>query len=149
MSKHQEPRFYWDEETYEAICVLTDDNGNTYTGVANCHPDDLPFATQKDGCTIALYRATIQYFQSVRDNEIKPALRTLKELYHSMDRSYRFNPDSYENKMLQRKIQSYQNDLTTIKEMLVDERKKLKDFVDKKEKTYEIIRQANRAKEDN
>ena len=142
MSQSKEPRFYWDEETMEAMCVLTDDNNNTYMGVAKCHEDDMAFGTQKDGCKIALHRATIKYFQAVRDNEIKPALRGLKELYHSMDRSYRFNPNSYENKMLQRKIQAYENDLSTIKQMLVNERKKLKNFIDEKEKMYEIMRES-------
>ena len=140
MSKSQEPRFYWDSETFEAMCVLTDDNGNTYVGTAKCHEDDLDFGCQKDGCIIAMYRANIKYFQSVRDNEIKPALKVLKELYHSMDRSYRFNPNSYENKMIQIKIQNYQFELDTIKEMLVVERKKLKTFIDEKEKQYQKIR---------
>lgn len=140
MSKYQDPRFYWDSETFEAMCVITDDNGKIYTGTAKCHEDDLDFGTQKDGCIIAMYRANIKYFQSVRDNEIKPALKALKELYHSIDRSHRFNPNSYENKMLQRKIQSYQFELDTIKQMLVDERKKLKTFIDEKERQYQKIR---------
>ena len=141
MSKSQEPRFYWDSETFESMCVLTDEKGNTYVGTAKCHDDDLDFGNQKDGCIIALYRANIKYFQSVRDNEIKPALNALKELYYSMNRSKQFNPNSYENKFLLRKIRFYENDLTTIKEMLVEERKKLKDFLEKTDSHYQKIRQ--------
>ena len=89
---------------------------------------------------IAYRRAAIDYFKYVRDMELKPALKALKQLYYTMKHSTHFNPKSYENSKLQRHIRMYEFDLETINELIVDERKNLKDYIDKKDEFYKKTR---------
>lgn len=70
-----------------------------------------------------------------------------------MKHSTHFNPKSYENSKLQRHIRMYEFDLETINELIVNERKNLKDYIDKKDEFYKKtrisrqIRQAETSKE--
>lgn len=94
------PIFDWDNERGSAACVLTDGE-KVYTGFALCHPEDMDMAGEKTGCEIALRRAKINALRGYRD-ELKIQLKTLKQLYYSMNQSNSFNEKSYENRMLQR-----------------------------------------------
>ena len=60
-----------------------------------------------------------------------------------MNRSKHFNPKSYENIMLWRQIRQKENDLATINDMITDQKKQLKEYIDEKEKFYKRVR-ANR-----
>ena len=93
-----EPIFSWDENTGLASCILSDGK-NVYTGIAQCHPEDMDMMSEKTGCEIAFKRAKIEALRAYRD-ELKIQYKTLKQLYHSMNMSYRFNENSYVNKML-------------------------------------------------
>ena len=66
-----------------------------------------------------------------------------------MQHSSQFNPKSYENKMLQRKIKEKEIDLETFKELLNMEKKELKSFLDYKEKFYQKIRNKRIGNENN
>jgi hypothetical protein len=57
-----------------------------------------------------------------------------------MNRSAKFNPESYENTMLQRQIRLLEFDLTTANEMIKYERENLKAFIDDKDRMYKHIR---------
>lgn len=135
----KEPTFLWDEETGVAICVLTDGK-KEFTGMAMCDEADREFQSEKTGCQIALYRAELAYLKHVRDNEIKPAIKTLKHLYYTMKQSTHFNENSYENKMVWKSIYRQQFDLDVINKMIVEKRKNLRDYLDEKEKFYKKIR---------
>lgn len=139
MINNIKPQFEWAEETKSAMCILTDGK-RVYTGIAQCHPEDEDMANEKTGCEIAYMRAKIEYFKSVRDNELKPGLRALKQVVGTMNHSKKFNPKSYENKMLWRQIRSLEFDLAVINEMLVRERKNLREYISEKEKFYQCIR---------
>ena len=118
-----------------------------------CHEEDKDMMSEKTGMEIAYRRATIDYLKYVRDMELKPALKALKQLYYTMKHSTHFNPKSYENSKLQRHIRMYEFDLETINELIVNERKNLKDYIDKKDEFYKKtrisrqIRQAETSKE--
>ena len=105
----------------------------------------MDMASEKVGCEIAYSRAAIDSIKYERDNVIKPSLRALKQLYYSMKHSKKFNPKSYENKMLQRQIQMINFDLATIKDMLAGEEQRLIEYITEKDKFYQHIRR-NRAK---
>jgi hypothetical protein len=94
---------------------------------------------EKTGCEIAFRRAKINALKVYRD-ELKVSLKTLNQLYYTMNKSNKFNEKSYENKMLQRQINRISFDLTTIKETINDERKSLKEYLEEKEKFYVKIR---------
>lgn len=97
--KH-EPIFEWDEESGLASCILTDGQ-HYYTGIAQCHYDDIDMKSEKTGCEIAFRRAKIHAMQDYRDS-LKTKLSALNQLYYSMKHSTHFDEKSYENKMLQR-----------------------------------------------
>ena len=148
----QEPIFNWDPEEGVASCIIKYKN-QTFCGVAMCHEKDKDMMSEKTGMEIAYRRATIDYLKYVRDMELKPALKALKQLYYTMKHSTHFNPKSYENSKLQRHIRMYEFDLETINELIVNERKNLKDYIDKKDEFYKKtrigrqIRQAETSKE--
>lgn len=135
----QEPIFNWDPEEGVASCIVKYKN-QTFCGVAMCHEEDKDMMNEKAGMEIAYRRATIDYLKYVRDMELKPALKALKQLYYTMKHSTHFNPKSYENSKLQRHIRMYEFDLETINEIIIDERKNLKDYIDKKDEFYKKTR---------
>lgn len=142
-----EPQYTWDAKNGVAICVLTDTKGKVFTGEAVCHIEDHDMMSEKTGCEIAYRRALITYFKDIRDNEIKPAIAALKEYYYTIKHSKKYNPKSYENVMLQRKIQEKENDLVVIKEMINEQLQGLKNYINAKESAYQAIRR-NRAIKD-
>jgi predicted Zn-dependent peptidase len=86
-------------------------------------------------------RANIALLQHRRDNEILPGLKSLKQLYYSMKHSTSFNPKAYESKMLFNQIKNHEEDLELTKEMLEHLRKKLKTYIDEKDKRYKQLRE--------
>ena len=138
-----EPIFSWDEETGLASCILTDGK-NYYTGLAQCHPDDADMMNEKTGCEIAFRRAKMNALRGYRD-ELKNKLSVLNQLYYSMNKSTKFNPNSYENKMLQRQISMINFDLTTTNEIIADEYQSLREYLSQKDGFYNKIR-SNRKK---
>ena len=100
--------------------------------------------SRRTGEEIAYRRARIEQMRHIREN-VKLELQALNQLYYSMKHSMRFNPNSYENKMLQRQIRGKTFDLDTIKEMLATERENLKNMLQEKDKFYNQVR-AHRSK---
>lgn len=143
--KH-EPIFNWDEDAGVASCILSDGE-KVFTGFAQCHPDDKDMSSEKTGCEIAFRRARINALRGYRD-ELKIKLKALNQLFYSMNKSYRFNKKSYENKMLQRQIRMIDFDLTTTKEMIATEEQSLRQYLSDKDKFYTKtrIRRIERAK---
>lgn len=139
-----QPIFSWDAETGVASCIL-DSNAGVFVGTAKCHPDDVDMQSEKTGCEIAYRRAYINMLRHYRDNEIKPALAALKQLYYTMNRSKRFNEKSYENVMLQRQIRLKELDLDTTREMLATKEESLRSLITEKEKFYQRIRKNRKA----
>ena len=129
----------WDEDTGVAIYTIFYDD-ETFTGHAICHTDDKDMQSERVGTAIAQSRAMIKLYQFIRDHEIKPQLKALKQLYYSMNRSKEFNPKSYENYMLYRQVRLLENDLVAVKEMLAITRRELKDYIEAKDKMYKLIR---------
>ena len=146
--KH-EPIFNWDEDAGVASCILSDGE-KVFTGFAQCHPDDKDMSSEKTGCEITFRRARINALRGYRD-ELKIKLKALNQLFYSMNRSYRFNEKSYENKMLQRQIRMIDFDLTTTKEMIATEEQSLRQYLSDKDKFYTKtrIRRIERAKKAN
>lgn len=141
-----EPIFEWNEEIGQAYCVLTDNRGRVSIGTATCHPEDEDMKSRRTGEEIAFRRARIENMRAVRA-DLSSELRALNQLYYSMKHSSKFNPKSYENKMLQRRIRATEFDLATIKEMLTTERENLKKLLQEKDKFYTQVRaHRNRAK---
>ena len=96
--------------------------------------------SEKVGCEIAYSRAMIESLLHIKNNIIKPSLGSLKQLQYSMKHSKKFNPKSYESKMLWGQIQNWEDDLATINAILATERKMLRNYIQTKELFYQSIR---------
>ena len=140
-----EPIFQWDEDMGIAECIISD-GVNFFSAISQCNPSDLDMKSEKVGCFIALKRAEIKYLKHVKNNEIIPGLKALKQLYYSMNKSNSFNPKAYESKMLYRQIQHKENDLTAINEMIVDNADDLKSYMKEINTLYEKVRRIRKAK---
>lgn len=133
--------FDWNEETHTALCMRQPEkNGPIFIGEAICHEDDYDMCSRRTGQEIAFARAKIKHMQHIKNNEIKPKLDALKHLYGCMAHSSKFNPESYENTMLQRQIRLLEFDLATINEMIKYERENLKTYINDKDRMYKHIR---------
>ena len=143
---NKQPEYTWNERYSTATCTLFYKNYE-FTGVANCHPDDKDMMSKLTGQTIAEYRAPLKYLRFIRDCELQPQLKSLKQLYYSINHSKHFNPKSYEAKMLYKQINHLTEDLKENK-YLIDlikgqleaylitkeqDHKQLRDFLKKKE----------------
>lgn len=137
--KKIKPIFHYDKETGCSTCVIETKYGK-FSGTACCHPDDMDMASEKVGCEIAYSRAAIDSLKYERDNIIKPSLKALKQLYYSMRHSKKFNPKSYENKMLKRQIENWEMDLNNINTMIKSEKDWIRDYINTKEILYTNIR---------
>lgn len=142
--KNENIRFSYNNGITE--CYIQYDNYVAY-GAAKCHPEDSDMQNENTGCEIAMRRATIMLYKHHRDM-LKSQLQALNQLYYSMNKSKRFNPNSYENIMLQRQINLIKTDLDTIKEMIVETQNSLKEYIKLKDDFYVAIRK-NRAKKSN
>ena len=140
----KQPIMKWDAEKRTAYYGLFDADGNLLEGYAYCHEDDLDMMNEKTGLEIARRRAEIKGYKAYK-YKLKNKLQALNQLYYSMKHSKKFNPKSYENRMLQRQIQLINFDLETFKEMIVVEEQNLLTYLKEKEKFYKHIRH-NRAK---
>lgn len=142
---NNKPKFYWDEASHTATCVLTDGE-KKYEGIAICHPDDYDMESEKTGCEIAFKRAKISALRGYRD-ELKIRLKTLNQFYSTINQSKRFNENAYENKMLRRQTRLINFDLDTINEMIDSEYKSLLAYTHEKNDFYNKVRQQRKIKE--
>ena len=84
-------------------------------------------------------RAYIKVLQAYK-KELKAELKTLNQLYYSMNRSKYFNPKSYENKMLQRQIRQRQEDISYVNDSIKNAKEELNYIIKEKDKFYQSIR---------
>lgn len=138
---------HWNEKTGESIVEIREGNIN-FVGTALCHPDDEDMKSHLTGNYIASIRAEIERMKHYRDNELKPRLRALEQLYYSMNRSKKFNEKSYENRMLQRQIRFIKNELSAVSQDLQELRKNVKTYIDVKEDFYKAVRRKRQGKID-
>lgn len=140
--KHEYIEFAFDEKLGYARCLMIC-NGQAFEGGAKCHPDDMDMISERTGCCIAEARAYIKALRFKRDHEIQPKLDVLRHLYSNMQTSKYFNPKSYEAKMLRSQIGAIEKELTAVNEDLAEEKKYLKEYIDKKDKFYQRLRARN------
>ena len=143
---NKQPEYFWSERYGTATCTLFYKN-HEFTGIANCHPDDQDMMSKLTGQTIAEYRATLQYLRFIRDCELQPQLKALKQLYYSINHSKYFDPKSYEAKMLYRQIKNLKEDLEAVKEELQYQKDSLKAYLETKETDHTKIRAHKTKKE--
>jgi hypothetical protein len=142
------PQYLWSEENGTAFCTIFYKN-YTFTGEAQCHPDDRDMMSKLTGQSIAEARAALKYLRFIRDSELRPQLKSLYQLYYSMKHSNKFAPRGYEAKMLYKQIHHLENDMTEIKIEIQKVKKFLYDYIEQKEKDHKKIRAKKALAEDN
>lgn len=135
------PQFTWDTKTGMATCILTDGK-SVYVGSAKCCYKDKDMQNEKTGCEIALMRAEINYFQSIKDNELIPALNALKGIQFSLNQC---ETDSKSKSIVQKKIYKIENDLAVVRYLIIEKEQSLTDYIAAKDTFYKQIRK-NRKK---
>lgn len=140
--KHDYIEFAFDEKLGYARCLMIY-NGQAFEGGAKCHPDDMDMISERTGCCIAEARAYIKALRFKRDHEIQPKLDVLRHLYNNMQTSKYFNSKSYEAKMLRSQIGVIEKELAAVSQDLAEEKKYLKEYIDKKDKFYQRLRARN------
>lgn len=140
--KHDYIEFAFDEKLGYARCLMIY-KGQAFEGGAKCHPDDMDMISERTGCCIAEARAYIKALRFKRDHEIQPKLDVLRHLYNNMQTSKYFNSKSYEAKMLRSQIGAIEKELAAVSQDLAEEKKYLKEYIDKKDKFYQRLRARN------
>ena len=143
---NKQPEYTWSERYGTATCTLFY-KSYEFTGIANCHPDDQDMMSKLTGQTIAEYRATLQYLRFVRDCELQPQLKALKQLYYSINHSKYFDPKSYEATMLYRQINLLTEDLKENKYLIDLTKNQLKVYLITKERDHKQLRDFLKKKE--
>ena len=141
----KEPTYTWNQETGEATYTIYYKN-LTFTGKATCHPDDEDMKSQMMGLTIAESRATLNYLRHVRDNDLRPQLKSLKQLMYSINHSKQYNRKSYEARMLYRHIQMLEEDVKNITEDISRIKYFLWRYMIEKEELHQVLREKRKAK---
>ena len=131
--------YAYDKQYGWARCLMYYD-GMTFEGGAKCHPDDMDFESERVGLTLAESRANIKVLRHIRDCEIKPQLKILKQLYDNMRSSTHHNAYSYEAKMMRSQIRVIEKELAAINNDIADEQKFIKDYIEGKDKLYKRLR---------
>ena len=103
------------------------------------------FKSEKTGIHIAESRARIKMLQHIKNNELKPELSGLKQLYYSMNKSRHYNRKSYEAKMLWKQMKVKQRDIDLVTNIIHNEKQKLNDYISDKNEFYKKV-STNRAK---
>jgi hypothetical protein len=143
---NKQPEYFWNETNGIAFCTIYYDK-YSFTGEAQCHPDDRDMMSKLTGQTIAEMRATIKYLRFIRDCELQPQLKALKQLYYSINHSKYFNPKSYEAKMLYRQINHINEDLKENKYLIDLTKSQLETYLITKERDHKQLRDFLKKKE--
>ena len=142
--KPRKYKYSWIEQEGKATCTIII-KGKEFTGIAYCHPDDEDMKSEKTGKFIAEMRATVAYLTHIRDNELKPQLAALTQLYNNLKASKKHNEKSYEIYILRRQIRLTTSELTKIKQELTALKQGIKDYIKGKECFYQAIRMRREA----
>ena len=131
------------EYTQGNSCCIIRYKGFEFVGEAQCHPDDMDFESERTGLCIAEARATIKLMKFKRDYEIKPALRAIQHLYTNMQTSTKYDKKSYEAKMVYSQLKTLQKELDALNSDINEEKKYLKEYIDKKDTFHNRLRAKN------
>lgn len=140
MKEYQEPLFSWEQETGIASCTIRYKDF-IFTGYAMCSPEDEDMKSKLTGQDIAYRRALIKYLIHVRDCELKPAIAALKQYYYTMKHSKYFKENSYEIIRFNKHLKSYEENLQSIKEEILEEKIALQRLILTKDAYYNKIRE--------
>lgn len=145
---NKKPTYEWLQDEGKAICKIYWEH-QVFTGIAQCHPDDEDMKSRLTGQFIAEARATLKYLSFVKNYDLRPQLKSLKQLYYSANRSSQYSKKDYLSKMLYRHIRDLENDIIAINERIVGLKQTLSEYLTNKEEYYQQIRKNRKLVKEN
>lgn len=139
-----EHNYLYDKDSGVSTYII-EYEGQYFTGIAHCAPEDADMQNEKTGINIAQRRAIIKLFQ-YRRNELKHKLTALNQLYYSVNKSKKYNSHGYMENMLEHQRQQTQDELNLMKDALKNEQQNLQQYLKDKDEFYKRIR-VNRKKD--
>ena len=139
-----EHNYLYDKDSGVSTYII-EYEGQYFTGIAHCAPEDADMQNEKTGINIAERRAIIKLFQ-YRRNELKHKLAALNQLYYSVNKSKKYDSHGYMENMLEHQRQQIQDELDLMKNTLKNEQQNLQQYLKNKDEFYKHIR-ANRNKD--
>lgn len=115
-------------------------NGIGYCGTAICHPEDEDMESELIGSHIAMERAKIEFYRHIKNNEIAPSLKAIKNLYSGISQGKDFNTKSYEARKIRKEIYRLELELKGLKESINETKISLKNYIDGKDTLHKAIR---------
>lgn len=144
--KKDKVNFEYNQDLGIAICYI-EEYGEIFIGTAACHPDDKDVMSKFTGCEIANCRAYIELLRYEKKSILEPQLKALKQLFYSINKSKKFNKESYEARAIWRQIRLKEAEIADIKAEIIDEKQYLKEYIEKKEELHQRLRaQRNKVK---
>lgn len=113
--------------------------GQYFTGIAHCSPEDKDMQNEYTGIWIAQLRAEIKLLQ-YRRNELKHRLTALNQYYYSVNKSKKYDSHGYMENMLQHQIKNTQEELENTKSDLKDCQHFLREYIKSKDDFYKAVR---------
>lgn len=125
----------------ENICICTINNQyGSFEGAAFCHPEDNDMCSKRTGEQISYHRAIIKSLQHERDNILIPQIKALEHAISLIKMKENAETPSDAFNILKRQLNNYRWQLITIRQLLIKERKELRNYIQTKEKMYQKIR---------
>lgn len=129
------PIFNYSEDGRVTTCYIynTKNPSLCFVGRAYCCPNDLPYKSRITGEKIAYGRAAIKSIRYILNVELKSELKVYQEIYDAYKSSKKYNLDSFEAKLIKRKIKALGKEASIIKDMIVEYETSLKDYINSKD----------------
>jgi hypothetical protein len=144
MSKRPEFKF----DGHKTICSVFY-NGREFTAETTCLPQDLDMKSDKVGQEISLQKAQIKCYKFIKNCELKPQLKILKQLYEATRYGKDFNEHSLEARKLRKYIKMVEEDIEVIETLISLSQENLSDYISAKDEFYNKIRLNRRKVENN
>ena len=126
----------------QSMCTIKY-KGNEFIGIANCHPDDMDFVSERTGCYIAETRANLARLRHKRDNNLRPQVKSLMNFYKDLKGRKHFNQEHPVVGVLIQHINELNHELAEIEQDIRLEQTYLNDYIKNKDIIYKKIRKAN------
>lgn len=135
------PAYDWIEDEGVMICTLQEGK-QEWVGIANCHPLDEEYKSEYAGGMIAESRALINMYNDKLYNDALPRFKALKHLRNSMEQSYRYNPDSFEAKVMRKEYYGAQTDVEILRTLIRATKRQLANYIaDREEYIKEKVKE--------
>ena len=124
-----------DERQATSICTIYDRDAE-FVGIATCHADDIPYASELTGGHISEARAIIKYMQHQK-LIVSNQLKCLRHVYGCIKSSSKHQPKSIESRLIRNQIRVKENELAEINSDIKDVKENLKEYITLKNKQFD------------